>query len=117
VKHVRSDWDGAILVCGKCTKKVDGGFGAKGRTTLAKLLRKTLGLKKGRRGMRGVVETRCLGVCPRGAVVAIDTRRPKDWAIVPAGTDTAQVLAVLRLDGAGGDAVVPAPVPRDDPQP
>ena len=45
LKRVRSDWQGAVLVCGKCSKKLDGGFGKKGRTPLAKLLRKILGLK------------------------------------------------------------------------
>ena len=71
-KIVRAEWERAILVCGKCSSKIDGGFGAKGRTPLAKSLRKELGLGKGRRARMGVAEIKCLGVCPKRAVVAVD---------------------------------------------
>ena len=106
-RQVRSDWQGAILVCGKCSKKIDGGFGKKGRTSLAKALRKVMALGKGRKARGGVVETRCLGVCPKRAVVVIDTRAPDRWLIVPAGADAQSVRdqidarAVLRLAEAG----------------
>lgn len=95
LKRVRSDWQGAVLVCGKCSKKLDGGFGAKGRTSLAKVLRKILGLKKGRKAALGVVETRCLGVCPRDGVVMIDGRTPDAWLVVPRGADVAELAARL----------------------
>ena len=95
LKHVPSAWSGAVLVCGKCSKKIDGGFGKKGRTPLAKVLRKILGLKKGRTAPLGVVETRCLGVCPRGAVALIDGRDPHRWLVVPQGADVAELAARL----------------------
>jgi predicted metal-binding protein len=98
LKRVRSDWQGAVLVCGKCSKKLDGGFGRKGRTPLVKLLRKILGLKKGRKASLGVVETRCLGVCPRNAVALVDGRRPGEWLIVPRDADMVELAA--RLDRA-----------------
>lgn len=95
MKTVRSNWQGAVLVCGKCSKKVGGGFGPKGRTPLAKALRRLLGLKKGRRAALGVVETRCLGLCPKNAVVMVDARTPGEWLVVPAGLPLDRVAAQM----------------------
>jgi len=95
LKRVRSDWQGAVLVCGKCSKKLDGGFGRKGRTPLARALRKILGLKTGRKAALGVVETRCLGICPRGGVVLVDGRRPGEWLVVPRDADVIELAARL----------------------
>ena len=41
-KQVKADWRDVVLVCRKCSKKLDGGFGADGEKTLAKALRKAL---------------------------------------------------------------------------
>lgn len=95
LKRVRSDWQGAVLVCGKCSKKLDGGFGKKGRTPLSKLLRKILGVGKGRKAALGITETRCLGICPRDAVVLVDGRRPGEWLVVPRGADVVELAARL----------------------
>jgi len=95
--RVRSNWEHSVLVCGKCSKRLDGGFGPKGRTPLAKALRKHLGLKKGRKARAGVVEVKCMGVCPRGSVTVIDTRHPGEWALVPGGADLDAVAAELGL--------------------
>ncbi|KQT33498.1 hypothetical protein ASG29_05505 [Sphingomonas sp. Leaf412] len=95
-ERVSARWDGAILVCGKCSKKVGGGFGAKGKRALAKELRGQPGLGKGRKAATGVVETKCLGICPRGAVVVVDTRVPGEWRLVRAGADVAALAATLR---------------------
>ena len=103
-KPVRSNWERALLVCRKCSGKVDGGFGAKGRTPLAKALRKELGLGKGRRARIGVVEVKCLGLCPKRAVVAVDGAAPRRWHVIPAGTDVAEVARTLL-----GDPVDPEP--------
>ena len=92
--QVRSAWQGAILVCGKCSKK------AGVRPRLAKALRKAVGGGKGRRAHLGVVETSCLGVCPKRAVVVIDTARPGDWRIVPPDVPATDVLTWLRRDQA-----------------
>ena len=97
LKRVRSDWQGAVLVCGKCSKKVGGGFGGKGRASLAKALRKAMGLGKGRKARLGVVETRCLGVCPKNAVVVADMRVPGEWLVVAPGTPVDHVIARLGI--------------------
>ena len=89
MKQVRSDWTGAILVCGKCSRK------AGGDERLATALRKALGVKKGRRAAVGVVETKCLGVCPKRGIVVVDTARPGRWEIVAPETSAPEVLALL----------------------
>jgi hypothetical protein len=91
-------WERAILVCGKCSKRLDGGFGEKRRTPLAKALRKFLGLKKGRKAAIGIVETKCLGVCPGGAATVIDAAASGERLLVRAGTALGEVAATLRLD-------------------
>ena len=93
LREIAAHWNGAVLVCGKCSRKIDGGFGKKGRTPLAKMLRKLLGLRKGRKAPLGIVETRCLGLCPRDAVAIIDARRPDCWLVVPKGADVAELAA------------------------
>jgi len=98
VKTVRSDWQGAVLICRKCSKKLDGGFGKGGKQHLAKALRKEAKLKKGRKAPLGIVEVPCLGVCPGGAVTVIDTRRPGEWMIVRKGADPAEVASELGLE-------------------
>jgi predicted metal-binding protein len=96
-RTVRSDWAGAVLVCRKCSKKVGGGFGRKGKTRLAKALRDRLGLKKGRKAGFGVVEVGCLGVCPYGAVTMVDAGDLQRWRIVSAGSDVDAIIAELNL--------------------
>lgn len=93
--HVRSDWRGAILVCRKCSKKLGGGFGPKGKTSLAKALRKEIGGGKGRKAKMGIVEVGCLGICPKGAVTLVDTRHPGEWLIVREGVPVEDVVARL----------------------
>ena len=85
-----------MLVCRKCTKRVDGGFGAKGRTPLAKLLRKHVG-GKGRKARAGVVEVKCLGVCPRGAVTVVNGADSREWLLVRPGTAVDEVAGRLGL--------------------
>lgn len=97
--EVRARWGGALLVCGKCSKKLGGGFGRKGKQSLAKALRDEPGLGKGRRAALGVIEVRCLGVCPRGAVTMVDTRVPDRWRLVAAGADVAALAGRLRGEG------------------
>ena len=97
MKTVRSNWSTSVLVCAKCSKKLDGGFGPKGRMPLAKALRKHLGLKKGRKGAAGIVEVKCLGVCPRGAVTVVNGAASREWLLVPKGADLDAVAGELGL--------------------
>ena len=95
--RVRSHWSTAVLVCAKCSKKLDGGFGPKGKTRLAKALRKEIGGPKGRKGAAGIVEVKCLGVCPSGAVTVVNGAAAREWLLVPRGADVAAVAAELGL--------------------
>lgn len=99
IRRVRSGWQGTILVCGKCSKKVGGGFGPKGTLSLAKALRKDVGLGQGRKASGGVVEVKCLGICPKRAVTVIDAAKPGEWLVVPAGTSVGRVALELGLVG------------------
>jgi predicted metal-binding protein len=93
---VRSNWTTTILVCGKCSKKIGGGFGPKGKTPLAKAL-KALGGGKKRKAAFGVIETRCLGVCPRDAVTVVDAAHPGLWTLVKAETPLHELADRLGL--------------------
>jgi predicted metal-binding protein len=90
---VRARWGKAVLVCAKCSKKLDGGFGEEGNRPLAKALRKHLKLKNGPKARAGVVEVKCLDVCPKGAVVVVDSARPGEWLLVRPGDDLDAVAA------------------------
>ena len=96
MKNIRSNWQGAVLVCGKCTKKVGGGFGPKGKSPLAKELRKHCGIAKGRKGVMGLVETKCLDICPKNAVVAVNTQSGV-CTVVPPGAEIGAVAERLGI--------------------
>jgi predicted metal-binding protein len=99
IRPVRADWTETVLVCRKCTRKLDGGFGKDGAKKLAGLLRKALnGDAKGRKARVGVVEVGCLSVCPKRAVTVVRAATPGRWAVVPAGTPARRVIAHLGLD-------------------
>lgn len=95
--EVRSNWDRTLLVCAKCSKKVGGGFGEKGKAPLAKALRRHLKIGKGRKGAAGIVEVRCLGVCPKNAVVVVNGAESRVWHLVQPGTDLDEVAASVGL--------------------
>ncbi len=96
---VPAAWGGVVLVCGKCSRKVGGGFGPKGRTSLARALRALLPKAKGRKAAHGVIETGCLKLCPKARVVAIDAARPGEWLLIAPGTPVAEVAARLGMTG------------------
>jgi len=94
---VRSNWRNAVLVCRKCEKKLDGGFGPDGDERLAKALRRHLSLKKGRKAAAGIVEVNCLGVCPKGAVTVVNGAASRDWLLVRPGADLDELAQTLGL--------------------
>lgn len=101
--QVRSNWQNAVLVCRKCSKKLDGGFGPDGGERLAKALRKHLALKKGRKAAAGIIEVNCLGACPKGAVTVVNGAQARDWLLVRRGADLdelAQTLGLAPVEGA-----------------
>jgi len=87
-------WKTVILLCGKCTRKMDGGYGSKGRDTLRTVLRDALRVTGHRRDVR-IIETRCMGICPKKAVTALNASRPGRILTIPKGTATDEVMAQL----------------------
>lgn len=109
-EEVASDWTRAILVCGKCSRGVGGGWGAKGRTPLAKALRRALGVSKGPRASVGVVEVGCLGACPAKGVVILDGTRPGRWLVARPGETVEAMLAAVDVPEATAEPT-PSPAP------
>jgi len=100
-KRAETDWREVVLVCRKCSKKLDGGFGPDGDLTLKKALRKYLRLKKGKKGRKGevmVTSVDCFDLCPKGGVAAVNSARPDEILIIPAGADLLEVKTRLGLD-------------------
>ncbi|MBH1993244.1 MAG: (2Fe-2S) ferredoxin domain-containing protein [Sphingomonadaceae bacterium] len=95
---VRSNWHHAVLVCRKCTKKLDGGFGPDGKERLGKALRKHLALAKGRKAAAGIIEVNCLGICPKGAVTVVNGADSREWLLVRPGADLDALADTLGLD-------------------
>jgi len=110
-KVTKTRWNEVVLVCRKCSKKLDGGFGPDGDQTLKKALRRYLHAGKGRKADLAVLGADCFDVCPRSAVVAVNARRPEELLIVPAGADLFEVKARLGLDD--GRRLKPALPPTD----
>lgn len=97
IKTATTQWRQVVLVCRKCSKKLDGGFGPDGDKSLKKALRKYLRAGKGKGADLVVKATDCFDVCPKGAVVAVNASNPKALLIVPAGADLFEVKARLGL--------------------
>lgn len=72
-----TSWKTVILLCGKCARKLDGGFGHKHKESLRSVLRTELRARDLRRDIR-IIETRCMGICPKKAVTAINASPPAE---------------------------------------
>ena len=83
-----------MLVCRKCSRKLGGGFGRKGKHGLARTLRDELKATGRRRALR-VIEVGCLSLCPKGAVTVVGPVQPGAVLAVPKRTEAAEVLAAL----------------------
>jgi predicted metal-binding protein len=95
-----------IAICGKCGRKLDGGFGPGERQPLAKALKRALNLPKPKHAGVRLVETRCLKLCPKGAVVVADSDAPGSLLVIPAGAPIAEVANALQLAATGEPAIV-----------
>ncbi len=96
----QAPWRELVILCRKCRGKLEGGFGDEGRDDLRSALRDALRDAGRRRDVR-IIETGCLGVCPKRAVVALRGSMPGQLLIVPQGEPAASVLDRL--------GIIPAP--------
>ena len=97
VRRVRSKWRDSLLICRKCTKKVRGGFGKKGRKSLVKVLTRALDGGRDRRASIGVIEVGCMKLCPKKAVTVARGTLPGTLFAVPEGLDVEAVVIELGL--------------------
>jgi predicted metal-binding protein len=95
IRAARTPWTEILLVCRKCSRKLDGGFGKDGDAPLRTELKQAL-RDAGRRRQVRVVETGCFSVCPKRAVSIMRGSRPGEILVVPGGTEAAEILR--RLD-------------------
>jgi predicted metal-binding protein len=91
---IPTDWTQIVLACKKCSKKLHGGFGPEGDESLPRALKTELRATGRRRSIR-VIETKCLGLCPKNAVTILDGNAPGAMLAIPAGTPVADLLARL----------------------
>ena len=101
-KEVRAEWREVVLVCRKCSRKLDGGFGPDGDDTFAKALRRSLDegeLRKVKALRRevAVLEVGCLDVCPKRAVAVVLGSTPGRMTLVPEGAAMDEVVGRLGL--------------------
>ncbi len=73
-----------VMACAKCFKRTHA------KDKLTKPLKRALKPQRIK-----LVKTRCLGVCPKDAVVLHDSRRPQQWIIVNNGTPPDEVAALF----------------------
>lgn len=97
LRRVASPATRLIAICGKCGRNLGGGFDDDGKRPLAKTLRRRVPGAKGKRATLRIVETKCLDICPKGAVVVLDSADPGVTMIVPAGMPVAEVAGELGL--------------------
>ncbi len=103
-RTARAPFRRAVVVCGKCARKLDGGFGAKAGRPLRKEFKRLL--KSGLWGRKvRVVEASCLGLCPkrRQVVASAGQLAAGRLLVVDPGEDAAAVLdRLLERIPAGG---------------
>lgn len=73
-----------VMACEKCFKRTHT------KDRLTKPLKKALKPQRIK-----VIRTRCLGVCPRDAVVLHDSRKPREWVIAATDTPPEEVAALF----------------------
>jgi len=100
VLHVRAGWSDLILVCRKCSRRIDGGFGPDGDERLARILKRRLNPRTGGKGKPrkqavGVIETGCLDICPKNGVVVVRHGALDDWLVIRKGMPVDAILALL----------------------
>jgi hypothetical protein len=90
-------WREVLILCRKCGKKLDGGFGTKRKESLKDVLRQAL-RDSGRRRQVRIMETSCLGICPKRGVTTLNASHPGTIHVIPRGSDGAEAMRRLLGD-------------------
>src|ERR1700712_5566923 len=109
IMTVNGPWNEMLLVCRKCSRKLDGGFGPDRKDSLPQAFKQVLRALKRRREMR-VVEIGCLGICPKNAVTVLRGKSPGEMLVVPEGFDLSILAA--RLSARLGETTSSGPTDR-----
>ena len=104
LQAARTPFAQAVLVCGKCARKLGNGGGVKGVKSRLKAV-----LKHRRWGKVRVVETRCLDLCPkrRQVLASARTLAERRLLVVDPGFDAE--VALVQLLGPGVTAELTRP--------
>lgn len=94
IQKVHTPFQGFALVCRKCSKKLDGGFGPGGNEKLAKTLKHALKAAGLRRALR-VIEVGCFGLCPKKAVTVASSAAPGYLLVIEQGAPPADLVAAV----------------------
>jgi predicted metal-binding protein len=73
---------------------MDGGYGTNGKESLRTVLREAFRKQGNRRDVR-IIETRCMGICPKKAVTALNASHPGSILTIPKGTAATAAMAEL----------------------
>ena len=93
IVRLRSETRETFLLCRKCSRRLDGGFGPEGKDPLRAVLREELRRRNTRRSVR-LLEVGCLGVCPKKGVTIARSSLPGELLVIGRGAEPAQVLDV-----------------------
>jgi predicted metal-binding protein len=94
IMTVAGPWRDMLLVCRKCSRKLDGGFGPDRKESLPDAFKQVL-RATGRRRVVRILEVGCLGVCPKDAVTVMRGAMPGEMLVVPEGLELAALAARL----------------------
>jgi hypothetical protein len=110
-RKVSGRWQEVILICRKCSKKLDGGFGPKGRTRLNAFLREGLATGKGRKARMGLVMAPCFKLCPKAAVTVTLGSKPQILHVIPRRAEVGEITEALGLGDPEPASVLPKHLP------
>jgi predicted metal-binding protein len=105
---IATGWTDLVLICRACSRKLDGGFGPDGDLSLRRALRQAL-RRRGQRGALGLVEVRCLGVCPKSGVTVARGSQAENLVVVPENFSAEALLDRLFDTTPPHDSVMAAP--------
>ena len=98
VTTLPTKWRETLMICRKCGKRLQHGFGAQGEDSLRQALRGEL-RAIGQRGSVGLIETGCFGVCPKDGVTVLRGGAPGQLMVVAGGADLRGLLRQLLPSG------------------
>lgn len=95
IRRIATPARAIVAICGKCGKKLGGGFGPHEKQSLAKALARALDLPKPKQARLRIVETACLKLCPKNAVAVLHSGDPGAIFVVPRGSPVLEIASLF----------------------